>query len=282
VVVSDRRRPPQAVVWHELECGSYAADLPLWRELAAVAAGPVLDVGAGSGRVALDLARRGHRVTALDRDAELLAALREHATASGVEVELVHADARALSLARSDFALCVVPMQTLQLLGGAAGRAAFLAGAHAHLAPGGVLACAIVTHFEPFDCAAGDAAPTPETTCVHGARFVSHPIRVRVERHTVRIERERQIVPAGRPAAAHHPPAASQATHPPAASQARHPPAASQATRPPLAHDVVELDRVSVAQLQREGRAAGFTALGTRAIAATSEHTGSVAVIFGV
>ncbi len=26
-----------AVVWHDLECGSYAADLPLWRELASAA-----------------------------------------------------------------------------------------------------------------------------------------------------------------------------------------------------------------------------------------------------
>ena len=76
------------VVWHDLECGSYRADLPLWRELAAEGAArlrerrePVLDVGAGTGRVALDLAARGPRVTALDRDAELLAALRERAAA---------------------------------------------------------------------------------------------------------------------------------------------------------------------------------------------------------
>ena len=55
-----------AVRWHDLECGGYDVDLPLWRELAAEAGGPVLDVGAGTGRVALDLARRGVAVTALD------------------------------------------------------------------------------------------------------------------------------------------------------------------------------------------------------------------------
>ena len=54
------------VVWHELECGSYRADLPLWRELADQMASSegsarVLDVGAGTGRVALELARAGHR-----------------------------------------------------------------------------------------------------------------------------------------------------------------------------------------------------------------------------
>ena len=29
-------------VWHEVECGAYAADLALWEGLAAEAAGPVL------------------------------------------------------------------------------------------------------------------------------------------------------------------------------------------------------------------------------------------------
>ncbi len=67
------------VIWHDLECGGYVADLPLWRELARERGGPILDVGAGTGRVALDLARNGHEVTALDRDPELLDALRRRA-----------------------------------------------------------------------------------------------------------------------------------------------------------------------------------------------------------
>ncbi|HYB24350.1 MAG TPA: methyltransferase domain-containing protein [Solirubrobacteraceae bacterium] len=264
------------MIWHDLECGSYVADLPLWRELAAApgaqaaapgaqaaapgaqAAAPgahaVLDIGAGTGRVALDLAHRGHRVTAVEHDAELLRALRERAAAMGLQaLEPVCADARALALARTDYELCIVPMQTIQLFGGAAGRTAFLRGARAHLAVGGVLACAIVTDVEPFDCAAADVGPTAEVAHVDGASYISRATRVHVGRSTLRIERERTIVPA---------------------------PGAASNHAPTLEHDAVELDRLSVARLQREGRQAGLTVLDTRAIPATDEHEGSVAVIF--
>lgn len=256
-----------AVVWHDLECGCYSADLPLWRELAGgadagtAAAGPVLDIGAGSGRVTLDLARRCHRVTALDLDAELLRALRERA--AGMAVETVCEDARTFALDRRDFRVCIAPMQTVQLLGGASGRLEFMRRARAHLAPGGLLACAIAVEIDAFDCAAGDLGPSPEVVRVNGIEYVSRATRVHVGRRTVRIERERTVL--------------EDAEHEGAVL-----PGAGPATRtqPARELDVVELDRVSVAQLQREGREAGLTPTGTRAIAATEEHTSSVAVMF--
>src|SRR5271166_6390245 len=110
-------------VWHDLECADYDADLPLWRALAAETGGPVLDVGAGTGRVALALARQGIEVVALDRSAALLDAL--SVRAAGLPVRTLTADAREFSMAQR-FALIIVPMQTLQLLEGRAGRVAFL------------------------------------------------------------------------------------------------------------------------------------------------------------
>src|SRR5206468_3595889 len=77
------------IIWHDVECGFYRADLPLWQELAdaetAARPGPVLDVGAGTGRVALHLARARHRVTAVDCEESLLRALRERATGPSEE-----------------------------------------------------------------------------------------------------------------------------------------------------------------------------------------------------
>src|SRR6185312_2049279 len=107
----------RAVVWHDLECGGYRVDLPAWLELAERARGPVLDVGAGTGRVSLALARAGHAVTAVDRDRALLDALDQRA--AGLEIETFCADARTFDLPIREFALCVMPMQTIQLLGGA-------------------------------------------------------------------------------------------------------------------------------------------------------------------
>src|SRR4051812_29669854 len=85
-------------LWHDLECGAYREDLPLWRALAAEAGGPVLDVGAGTGRVTLDLAALGVAVVALDVEAALLEALAHRAT--GVSVETVAGDARQLAIGR--------------------------------------------------------------------------------------------------------------------------------------------------------------------------------------
>jgi hypothetical protein len=96
--------------------------------------------------VTLDLASGGLAVVALDIVAALLAALAHRA--AGLPVETVCADARRFEIARR-FSLVLVPMQTLQLLGGPHGRAAFLRRALTHMEPGGLLAAAVA---DPTDC----------------------------------------------------------------------------------------------------------------------------------
>lgn len=68
----------------------------------------ILDVGCGTGRHAVALARRGFAVTGLDLSAGMLAQAEAAARAAGVRLELVKADATRFSLpARFDAAICL-------------------------------------------------------------------------------------------------------------------------------------------------------------------------------
>jgi len=229
------------VMWHDVECGRYDADLALWLALAEAAEGPVLDVGAGTGRVALRLAAAGYEVTALDNDAELLAALAERADAAGVEIETMVADAADFELPPR-FELIAVPMQTLQLLDE---RAGFFASASGALAPGGLVAVAIADALDAFDETA--PLPLPDTGEEDGRQFVSQPVAVRELPGTVRIERIRQIV-------------------------------APDGTRTST-DDVIELHSVSAESLAEEAERHGLRAETPLEIPPTDEHVGSTVVM---
>ena len=233
------------VIWHDVECGRYDADFVLWHELAAQIGGPILDVGAGTGRVTLDLARHGHEVVALDVDGDLLAVLEHRAQAQGLQVQTVVADAANFDLRRRDFAIVMAPMQTVQLLR-PAGRLGFLRSARAHVAAGGLVAIALADALECFD-AEHVLLPAPDRLVVDSALYCSQPVALRDHGDTVAIERIREVLTAdGRRSAS---------------------------------DDVLHLDRVSVAELEAEGRAAGLTPLPGRIIAPTEEHVGTSVVV---
>jgi SAM-dependent methyltransferase len=240
--------PPQPhvpeVVWHDVECGAYGEDLPLWRELAAGCEGPILDVGAGTGRVTLHLAGRGHPVVALDRSPALLGALTERA--AGLPVETVAADARDFDLRGRRFELVLVPMQTVQLLGGPAGRAGFLRRAAAHLAPGGLLAIAIADALATFD-EVRDLPPVPDIREIDGVLYASRPVSVHDEEGGAVIRRIREIVDTNGNRSAEE--------------------------------DRIRLDHLSRATLEAEGRAAGFRVEPARAIPETDDYLGSTVVM---
>jgi SAM-dependent methyltransferase len=229
-----------AAIWHDIECGAYTADLPLWEELAA--GGTVLDVGAGTGRVALRLARAGCAVTALDLDAGLLAVLAARARAAGLDIRTVVADAAAFEL-DARFALVAVPMQTIQLLPGATSRAGFFASARRVLAPGGVVALAIAAELETFE---GDFLPPPDVGESDGARYESQPTAVRAVPGGTRIERLRRVISGG-----------------------------DQITE----RDVIVLAAVTAESLAAEAAPAGLRPHEVRTIAPTPDHVGSEVVL---
>jgi SAM-dependent methyltransferase len=240
------RRTPHVpeVVWHDVECGAYAEDLPVWRDLAIACGGPILDVGAGTGRVALHLAGRGHAVVALDRSAALLTALRERT--DGLPVETVAADAREFDLGDRRFGLVLVPMQTVQLLGGADGRGAFLRCARAALAPGGLVAIAIADALEAFD-EEHDIPPLPDIREIDGIVYSSRPVAVRDEGDHVAIHRVRETV--------------------------------DTAGGRAVEDDVIHLDRVDAQTLEAEGAAAGLRPRRARRIPDTDDYVGSTVVM---
>ncbi|MEA2275664.1 MAG: hypothetical protein QOC78_624 [Solirubrobacteraceae bacterium] len=233
------------VLWHDIECGSYDLDLPVWRSLAQREGGPVLDVGAGTGRVALDLAGRGHEVVALDRERALLEALAARAARAAVTIVTACADARDFDLHRR-FALVIVPMQTLQLLGGRAGRARFLACARDHLSPGGLLAAALADALDAFD-AEHDVPPKPDLREIDGVVYASRPVAVRDRGERAAIERVREVV-------------------------------APDGTRT-VSDDVIELDRVGPAELAAEAASFGLRAQPPARIAPSPDYVGSTVVM---
>src|SRR4051794_14480583 len=230
-------------LWHDLECAAYREDLPLWRALTAEAGGPVLDVGAGTGRVTLDLAAGGASMVALDIEPALLAALRHRAT--GLSVETVVADARRFRLRRR-VSLVLVPMQTLQVLGGQRGRSGFLRCALAHLEPGGRVAAAVADAMDCFD-EEHVLPPPPDALDIAGVRYASQLLTVVEEAGRAAVRRRREII--------------------------------GPAERHDADEVVVHLDRVTADEVAAEAAGLGFAAEPHRHIAATDRYLGSTVVV---
>jgi SAM-dependent methyltransferase len=237
-------------IWHDVECGSYAADLPLWRALVARAAKrrrpcEVLDLGCGTGRVSLALAGPSCNVTGLDADPQLAAELRERARARGAPVEVVVADASAFDLART-FDLALAPMQLVQLLEGRARRQAMFERVAAHLEPGRTFALALLDPEESWDASDGPL-PAPDETEVDGWVFASQPVAVKRRARALELERVRRaIAPTGE--------------------------RSDSLSR-------VRLELVEPDAIEREAAGTGFTAEARRRIAPTEMHVGSTVVV---
>jgi SAM-dependent methyltransferase len=194
-----RRGRSEAAIWQEVEFGSYTADLPLWEKLAAAADGPALELGAGAGRVALQLAERGHEVIALDSDAGLVAELQRAAEERGLPLTAVTGNLAAADLdLPSKPGIVIGPLHVIQVLD-AARRPALLGRLAELTAPGATVALTLVD--ESTLLSAGTAATQilPDMRELDGWVYSSEPLWVQVGDQALTIRRLRERVsPEGR------------------------------------------------------------------------------------
>lgn len=93
-------------------------DVPFWRRLAGKAGAPVLELGCGTGRILLPLARGGAHVTGIDRSEPMLAFARRRLSRCRTQVRaaIVRGDIRYLPFRTHSFGLVMAPYGMLQSL----------------------------------------------------------------------------------------------------------------------------------------------------------------------
>jgi SAM-dependent methyltransferase len=118
----------QIANYYDLTHSDLTADIDTILTLARQAAGPVLELGCGSGRLLLPLARAGFNVTGIDNSAAMLA--RAHAALQNEppdvqrRITLIEADVTQMDLDDGRFALALIPYNTFMHLDSAQKTAA--------------------------------------------------------------------------------------------------------------------------------------------------------------
>jgi SAM-dependent methyltransferase len=134
------------------------AEVDFYVDLARRSGGPVLEIGVGTGRIAVPTARAGIDVVGVDFSQEMLKAARSRLKGRlPGRLELVEADMRTLDLGRR-FKLVTIPARTLLLATTPDDQRATLDAARRHLAPGGRLALNV---FVPDQQMLDDDSQTP-------------------------------------------------------------------------------------------------------------------------
>jgi ubiquinone/menaquinone biosynthesis C-methylase UbiE len=124
-------------------------DVPFWRRVASGAHGRVLELGCGTGRVSLPLARAGIDLVGIDRSAPMLERARQRLTKSPTRqfarfLRLVRGDIRTLPFDTGSFAMVLAPYGILQSLTRPRDLTAALASVARVVVPGGTFGIDLV------------------------------------------------------------------------------------------------------------------------------------------
>ena len=137
----------------------FTEDADFYQNLAESVNGPLLELGVGSGRVALPLARAGFEVVGLDNSPSMLEQARLHLKKAGKlkgRIELIEGDMTAFDLGRQ-FGLVYVAANTFQHLLTSGAQLACVQQVTRHLQPDGIFAFSVRSpasvSWEPVDWA---------------------------------------------------------------------------------------------------------------------------------
>ena len=118
-------------------------EVEFYLELMRECDGPVLELGVGTGRVAIPAALEGHSIVGIDLNAPMLDVAKAKAAKVGPlrgTLDLIQGDMAELSLPYREFGLVIIPGNSLGLVLTEQTQLATMVAAADHLKPGGVLA----------------------------------------------------------------------------------------------------------------------------------------------
>jgi ubiquinone/menaquinone biosynthesis C-methylase UbiE len=126
--------------YYDLDHGEFDDDVMMFEGFAARCGSPILELGCGTGRLLLPLARQGYHVTGVDVSAAMLERARRRLSTAGLadQVTLVQQDMRSLSL-DGQFKLVVIGLSSFQILSTLQDQLKTLERICAHLVPDGLL-----------------------------------------------------------------------------------------------------------------------------------------------
>jgi SAM-dependent methyltransferase len=130
---------------YDFSYGPFKDDLLFYQNLAAACDGPLLELGVGTGRVAIPLASAGFRVVGIDSSKSMLARARENASEARLpagRLTLIEGDMADFVL-KERFGFSFIAANTFQHLLTTEAQRACLAAVSRHLLPGGLFALAV-------------------------------------------------------------------------------------------------------------------------------------------
>lgn len=173
-------RPPRFYTRPGLHTETYDAaaaevpggdDIGFFERLARETGGPVLELGCGTGRVAIPLAEAGHPIVGLDRSPHMLAIAEQKRRALPAEVRrrirFVQGDMTGFRLGRR-FGLVFAAFRVFMALPDPDAQRRALAAVRRHLRPGGLIVLDIFDPRLPW-LAPGAAVPEDDITVTHPA-----------------------------------------------------------------------------------------------------------------